>query len=226
MQNYPKYLTVATQRRQVRGSHNQYNAEGAIASVPGLSQLLGLNHSCAQSQESQGNFQHWCLFQPVCLRNLQRILLPHPWSPSGACCEVTYQTWLPVPSLAQDWTIATQCSCHEVSWSEYRETSASTELSCSVVADTHECHHIKPVLAQLHWLPIRHSRSPVVVNIRRTHQPSHLSDMIKEYKRSRHFDPHLSCYLRNCCFKQWLIVVHFITWLPRLGTVFRKQPKR
>ena len=54
-----------------------------------------------------------------------------------------------------------------------------------MIAGTHRRDHIKPVLAQLHWLPIRarvtFKIATVVFKIRWTQRPSDLADMIKEY---------------------------------------------
>ena len=58
-----------------------------------------------------------------------------------------------------------------------------------VVAGTRRRDHITPVLAQLHWLPVKarviFKIATMVFKIRRTHQPSYLAEMIEEHKPQR-----------------------------------------
>ena len=72
---------------------------------------------------------------------------------------------------------------------ESRQTPASKKLSCSVFAGTHRRDHIKPVLARLHWLPMRARLTfkivTVVVKIRRSNEPSYLADMVEEFRLQR-----------------------------------------
>ena len=58
-----------------------------------------------------------------------------------------------------------------------------------VVAGTRRRDHITPVLAQLHWLPVKarviFKIATMVFKIRRTHQPSYLAEMMEEHKPQR-----------------------------------------
>ena len=58
-----------------------------------------------------------------------------------------------------------------------------------VVVGSHVGNYIKPVLVQLHWLPIRarvtFNIAILVFKIRRTYQPCYLSNMIEECKMQR-----------------------------------------
>ena len=93
------------------------------------------------------------LFPSVRQRSLQRMLLSHPRSPSCACEHGCLRHRRPKIGLFQ--LVVLRMSEANL------ETLKRVHKSLArVVIGTHQRDHMKPVLAQLHWLPIiqdRHS---------------------------------------------------------------------
>ena len=93
------------------------------------------------------------------------------------------------------------------------------------VTGTRRRDHILPVLADLHWLPIRarvtYKIATLVFKIREVKQSMYLADLIEDYKPVRELRSTFRLLLKVPCIKQLPDCDHFALQLPRYGTVFQ-----
>lgn len=174
--------TIHAQPGQVWGSHVRYSREGLTA--PESDVHLS---SWDFNRLPHGSHESWVTFDTRLFSTSTSEKDATTTSMVSVMCvlrgQLIWRTWLPVPLLVQDWTIATLFIQHV--GSEPRQT-ASTELSS--LADhwhsltwsyqTSPC----PALLATHKSTSTFKIATMVFKIRRTNQPSYLVDMFEEYK--------------------------------------------